>query len=774
MRRSGDEVDRFARGATRSRAHRLTALALSLALAACTQAVPDPTTSPAGTETPTVGQLPTDAPQETGGGGPVPPVAGDDLKERSSQALIQRAVEEGRLDFATSLLYRAYAFFEDPRLPDEFRGDGSLHEDPGLFILPDAMGDELPEGIRQQLDPFLVPPTDPTSIFSEPDDTAAYGPQVGALGPVVGLGPSAQLECRDGWASRHATVPIKVWARCTGSYEREIAAALDVVNKIWRPMTALMGRPKLDRGGDESGLDESIDLYLSADNVCPKPPQAEACYPLSLESGEAMGWARRLPPRDQDANGSGTSGFMVVQRGFVLENPKEFRRTLIHELFHVLQYAHVGHGMAYKTGATDKDGKSVWATLWFTEASATWAEYHFERLLGDHESGILALKRRYSPFQARPASLHSLVPPDHRYGAAVWPYFMVQKRGGAQVIADTWKALSGKTDWHGMMDAISGRLPFRSNFREFALANLNATIHDPDPLPVRFQDFDAKFPEILPAGPHNHEAEMIEPRGDPYRLPDEIPPLGATYWHFQVGDDVEQLTLDFSGLSPSATLGVDALLLLPDSSHAHGMRYVHRPLPNGETKFCRNREEEEVMFIKLVLSNHDYDGVPVKGEYTIEATEEPCRGYGIAFRYVGESTAAESVSYSATGYLEPNEEGELVGEATVEGTFWEATRFGSGGEVEYCVAEPIYFEYDLFGAIVGDRLYVFSVPKEDTSDMRAILQIEVGGEVPAEGGTTTVTEPALYSPDGAEPDGVAFCPEWAHRTTTLTATPRGD
>src|SRR5262245_56253187 len=100
----------------------------------------------------------------------------DPAAERSQQ-LIAEAVESGRLDSDTSLVYRAYALFGDSRLPEQYVGSGAF-EDNSLFVEAKLNWDTLSPSTRDRLTPFLVRPTDSRSIFSA-KQTANTPPQSG-------------------------------------------------------------------------------------------------------------------------------------------------------------------------------------------------------------------------------------------------------------------------------------------------------------------------------------------------------------------------------------------------------------------------------------------------------------------------------------------------------------------------------------------------------------------------------------------------------------------
>ena len=91
----------------------------------------------------------------------------------TSQDLIQAALEAGEIDYETSLIYRAYALFEDPGLPLQFGGGGTEREDLGLFLETELSWAKLSDTAKSALEPFLVRPDDARSIFAPATVSAA-------------------------------------------------------------------------------------------------------------------------------------------------------------------------------------------------------------------------------------------------------------------------------------------------------------------------------------------------------------------------------------------------------------------------------------------------------------------------------------------------------------------------------------------------------------------------------------------------------------------------
>jgi hypothetical protein len=85
----------------------------------------------------------------------------------SAQSLIADGFASGRIDYPTSLLYRAYALFGDPRLPAEFAGDGAFGEDNALFAETLYSWPTLPKATQDRLAPTTFCRQDPRDNVQE-------------------------------------------------------------------------------------------------------------------------------------------------------------------------------------------------------------------------------------------------------------------------------------------------------------------------------------------------------------------------------------------------------------------------------------------------------------------------------------------------------------------------------------------------------------------------------------------------------------------------------
>ncbi|HSP54308.1 MAG TPA: hypothetical protein VLS25_01870, partial [Dehalococcoidia bacterium] len=296
----------------------------------------------------------------------------------SSFQLIDEAFEAHEIDLGKALLYKAYAAFQDARLPDKYQGnDSQIQENPFLSALP-AAWDSLSQEEQDSLTPFLLPPNVPGSWYEQQ--------QAG------GIFASAPTD----WASlESATLPVKVWYHPSqaghGAKAASYLAALE--GKIWDSLTDLMGKSPLPDCGascPSGGGDDRFDIYV----VDP-----------SIRS--YVSWN---PPETPDC--SKTPTFMVLGGG-------DSNAILAHEFMHAVQFAF--------DGPVD-----CWEYRWFREASAQWAmDYVYPK---DNEEQQMT----YSLLTIPERSL-DMINDSHEYGAYLYPFFLVRKFNRPQIVRDIWK-----------------------------------------------------------------------------------------------------------------------------------------------------------------------------------------------------------------------------------------------------------------------------------------------------------------------------------------------
>lgn len=538
-------------------------------------APPVPTTVPGATTATTVPLTPPTT---------VPDDGGSDTEELlPSQELIALAHERGEITWSQSMLYRAYALFWDPRLPAEYDGLGSTGED-DFFTEARQRFADLDADVQELIAPFL----------ERPAAGDGYGCPIGDAT----------------WQNSGTASPtFKVWACGTGDVAADIEAARVRLDALYAEMgdTAAMG--PLVRDGE--GGDDRVDVYLldlqttrQRDGVA-KPVLGETIAAVS-ETGPFVGGT--------------ASTYLMIGRPR-LDDGVELRRTLTHELFHSLQYA---HDFAVRT----TDPVHV---PWFFEASAAWAEWRY----ADAEAAVhdeyfvnafrntpdypLELPRRAGgPGVAFRATS----------GAYLWPLFMQQQAGGDPApIFDAWRATGGTADWDAFHGAIDAQLPYESWFGEFAVRNLNLDL-GPAVSP-RYDDLDPAFPVGLnPALTFDRELAAPAPSFDVPLGPggDGLRPLATQYDHLVVdpASGIRSLTLDFAGLDPAGYASTSVLLRTANGGWAR-----HDLKPGARLEVCFDDADGEVEELYVVTANHQRvldwsqpDADVLGGDYAVTASAD--------------------------------------------------------------------------------------------------------------------------------------------------------
>lgn len=513
-----------------------------------------------------------------------------------AQELISAALAAGQLDLGTSLLYRAYALFGDARLPEAFIGSGPEEEDLAFIEDLEAARPSLSAELLAQLEPFLVRPDDPRSVFNA---GAPGGSQKGQ--PLLDAA-HCSGDTREWITLRSATHPVRAWALCPGTAvgdtnaQRHLNKIISVVDAAWEPMVTRMGMgpAKADLYGDDA-----IDVFVVPPGA--DAPRARGNYAIEGVRGAAF-------PQPPFA-GRTCSGYVMLPTWRLAL--RDYQLTVIHELFHVLQFAHT-----YQL-----------TTWWFTEASATWASMHINRTAPIRPAANSGLHlERFGGFQGSRRGLLS-TSGDHEYYAYIWPFFM-EHEGEEGLIASVWSRAGGVSGSAAANTAMNGVFSFKDHFREFAIRNLNESLLPGDPVKPRHHARDPAHPEnaLFPT-----EDRMNLSGNQEQSRPLQLEPLAARYFRLRVEIDsgVQRVELDFTGVSGREHLDVDALINNPEA-------WVGTPVKLTETRprFCFDRgpsnTERRGSFAELllVLSNNSHtEGERVTGTLKVKPSKAGCAGW---------------------------------------------------------------------------------------------------------------------------------------------------
>jgi hypothetical protein len=541
----------------------------------------------------------------------------------SAQALISDELQAGTIDFETSLVYRAYALFDDPRLPPELAGTGSLSEDPGYFGLVQSNWSQLSSETKDLLTPFVVRPTDSRSIYFK---SLADGPRT--LPDVSAPAKFADGTCADNWVSRDSDeVPFKVWTHCTGDYEADLAEAIRITNDFWEREVAFMGPPILDTGSIEQGGDERIDIYF-VDDEADRVPRHGGDYI------EEAALAHAAP--DAPFDGSKSSGYIVARRPNI--GTDSLVLTMAHEFFHVLQNAHNWQiAFGFKSTPYNQDFDTLqFSEFWFVEATATWVMAYLYRDTIDPGTLTLSVYARFMmTFQGYDVPVYYSPPQwsarfTHMYGAFIYFMFMEQEIG-PEGIAEFWDRLEGvqADDFDTTLEILDDLLPFDENFREFTVRNLNLNLQPGDPISPNYNDLDPDFPigfappfEVGSSSTSRIELGPTSP--EPFVFESPIPSLSAHYVNFVVLSRATRVRFDFTALDPKDALDIDLIVKRIGQGWTRESIDASRPI-----EFCRANPAEAIQFGYLVLTNHAMDEtIQIRNAFTISADEEPCEASG--------------------------------------------------------------------------------------------------------------------------------------------------
>ena len=283
---------------------------------------------------------------------------------------------------------------------------------------------------------------------------------------------------------------------------------------------------------------------------------------------------------------------------------------------------------------------------WYSEASATWAEWYYALTLNHPPSDAY---RWFEAFQDDNESLLlvSEANEDHRYASWVWPLFQTIERGSANVFM-AWKAAENAKNIVDFDQAINDQLPFADGFRDFAVRNLQPAAYQPPASTGLEADWWRAKNLLLydfPLEPHALVAEDIPlTLGGAQSLqlsqPAGVDALAAQYDEFEISDpSVRQITIDLRGLENVATADLDVVGRLDPVVGGPPDAWRRVPASGHLLKLCRDTPAQNFNQFYVVISNHSFarDGnsnlpdpaAKVRGSYTVEAEDE-CHADGLA------------------------------------------------------------------------------------------------------------------------------------------------
>lgn len=474
--------------------------------------------------------------------------------DASSGEKIAAALDAGDIDGPTAQLFRAWAQFGDPSLPEAFRGTSNGH-DPGFFADLAENVDDLPDEVRDEVEPLLQRPHIAGSAFTHSQGTGD-GPKPGAAATYSFITDSDEPQrCEIHWTSEAAaSVPFRVWACLDDGEEAAQAKIADVIDALDTHVPEMirdgLGAPlpdDPDAVGAGAG-DDKIDIYVL--------PSGWLAPYRDLNERRMDDMAAAITMSAAPYEGDASSAYVLLGE-YLLEHEEALAKTLVHEVFHVQQNAH------YRLVTPE--------TAWFNEASAVWAEtYYLPETAEATFTGYLPL------LQNSDTSLddESFT---NRYAAFLW-FSYLEHEHGAEAVFDLWNDLGeagGEATRDLIVNTIDDRFALEDYFPEFAyrLANLNL---EGEAFHPRFVDYFEAFPDGL--GP-NFEANPFD--ADASIDASRIPSLGYRFdmLQFPSDEDGVPVTMRVEGGTGDAAPVVEALVHTIDERE-------RVTLDDSETEFC--------------------------------------------------------------------------------------------------------------------------------------------------------------------------------------------
>lgn len=410
-----------------------------------------------------------------------------------------------------------------------------------------------------------------------------------------------------------------MWAQCSGEPGHDadnvtlIDKTLVVLDKVYTPMTGVMGQPQLDLEGDDNAIDFYIvddGSYVNRRTVNFRPNGLGSTYSDFAET----------------PIGKGNSAFVTLPRSLIYTS--RFHNTVIHEFFHVLQKA---HNDAF--GSKEVPGNPNARELhWFVEASAAWASAHFDRTEAPWDGGrgaYLDAHRRFAQYFLPSFDALNVSGSPHDYSAYIWPYFVEQETGNANFMKNIWVGLETASTFEEADKIIDGAYSFTSNFKHFALRNINTELIPGDPLPQakRYVNLDKEqFADDRKEPPYLSGTLVANQE---FSQDFELKNLSARYVRLTLADAspaIRKVVVDISGLQPASELDVQALVRTDDG-------WLAQPIDVGPAKvtFCFDKGPTTASVrgsfkeILLVVSNHAITkGTDISGTLKVQPKSAPC------------------------------------------------------------------------------------------------------------------------------------------------------
>ena len=432
---------------------------------------------------------------------------GDYLVEPpTSEELIAAGLEAGDVTYEQSLLYRAYALFDDPRLPAEYQSP-VRNWDAGsdLFSEIDANEGQISAGTLADLQEFRVRPNDPASILYDTPES----------------GQAAQGANRAWRTSLVPNTDARVWTLGDVNAEK---VYIPLIQAVWPRVITFIGAPNPDTAGVPNSVvnpDTAVDFYFVDPGVDPRSPECETANadPDKCLTESDDGMAKGA----EEFVANKSSGYLVVNKGTISGDPlsdDNLVDTIAHEMAHLSQFAY-----------------DRYESSWLKESTATWVAYRVMLDMGrDPDYAHNRVRDLFGEYLDRP--LTDLTGPKAKYR----PWLFFQKAAMMTtdgIVKSIWN--NARPAGPQGIDAVNTAFNLDANFDQFTVQNWNKK----PPLTTLYKEVpqsqpDTTFPDVEP---YIDWGKDFTGEGEQFLdLPVEA--LSARYYDYTFGDNVRHVIFE--------------------------------------------------------------------------------------------------------------------------------------------------------------------------------------------------------------------------------------
>ncbi len=376
------------------------------------------------------------------------------------------------------------------------------------------------------------------------------------------------------------TTHFKVWW-CLSGDKKRAAAVSKVAEAKWQAMAT----PGAGLGAPLPDEDNLIDVYIAPAGAC--DTLAATCPESNKLSESRPGTTMDKPPYATNAFGRQVSSgdIMLLNTLGDRSRAQELRFQFVHEFFHL---------------QTARYNLEVQGNLWFSEASAVWAERHYAK--ADSAARRFTLFDQY--FLPETGLSLTSTSGAHEYASWIWLYFVEQERGAGAVLgAWTAEGTMSAANADEFNAALDKYFSFGSSLRDFSVRNLNQNF-GPD-----FRVYDeAGFPTGT-ADPAYSTTRTIGVGATTTNV--TVAPLAAQYDRYEVSTSARFVEFDFSSVAGQAGASIDVV------AHSAKENRWKRIKPNGSLRFCQDTAGEDYDQLRVVVTNHALDSPGITGSYNV-------------------------------------------------------------------------------------------------------------------------------------------------------------